>query len=80
MLCGVRGYTYVLFHLDHVYFCSCALVEDNCVSVWDIRRPYIPHAQFTKHQCSITGISPSSYGSSFFNAKFHANLLAYNRP
>ena len=35
---------------------SCALVVDHHVSVWDIRRPYIPFAAFTRHQDVATGI------------------------
>ncbi|XP_028401189.1 GATOR complex protein WDR24-like isoform X2 [Dendronephthya gigantea] len=38
------------------HIASCALLVDNCVSVWDIRRPYLPHAQFTQHQDAVTGI------------------------
>lgn len=38
-----------------LFFSSCALLVDINVSVWDIRRPYIPHAQFTQHKDSVTG-------------------------
>lgn len=38
------------------HIASCALVVDINVSVWDIRRPYIPHAQFTQHKDAVTGI------------------------
>ncbi|XP_046842250.1 GATOR complex protein WDR24-like [Xenia sp. Carnegie-2017] len=38
------------------HIASCALLVDNCVSVWDIRRPYLPHAQFSFHEDAVTGI------------------------
>lgn len=39
------------FHIS-----SCSLVVDHHVSVWDIRRPYIPFAAFTEHSDVATGI------------------------
>lgn len=38
------------------HIASCALVIDHHVSVWDIRRPYIPFAAFTEHQDVATGM------------------------
>ena len=38
------------------HIASCALVVDHHVSVWDIRRPYIPFAAFTRHQDVATGM------------------------
>lgn len=38
------------------HIASCALVVDHHVSVWDIRRPYIPYAAFSEHQDVATGM------------------------
>ncbi|XP_014254709.1 GATOR complex protein WDR24 isoform X2 [Cimex lectularius] len=42
-------------HKYHI--ASVALVVDCSVNVWDVRRPYIPYAAFTKHKDVATGIS-----------------------
>ena len=41
---------------EKYHIASCALVVDHHVSVWDIRRPYIPFAAFTEHTDVATGI------------------------
>ena len=38
------------------HIASCALVVDHHVSVWDIRRPYIPFAAFAEHTDCATDI------------------------
>lgn len=35
---------------------SCSLLVDFDIHVWDIRRPYIPHASFGEHKDVVTGI------------------------
>ncbi|CAH1396374.1 unnamed protein product [Nezara viridula] len=39
------------------HIASVALVVDCTVNVWDVRRPYIPYAAFTKHKDVATGIA-----------------------
>ena len=39
------------------HIASCALVIDSSIHVWDIRRPYIPHASFNDHKDITTGIA-----------------------
>jgi len=39
------------FHLS-----SCAQLLDFSVNVWDIRRPYIPVAVFSRHKDVVTGV------------------------
>ena len=38
------------------YIASCALVLDNNINIWDIRRPYVPYASFQEHTNAVTGI------------------------
>lgn len=38
------------------YIASCALVLDNNINIWDIRRPYVPYATFLEHTKAATGI------------------------
>ncbi|KNC83575.1 hypothetical protein SARC_04180 [Sphaeroforma arctica JP610] len=35
---------------------SCALVTDNSIHVWDLRRPFIPTASFTRNSDLVTGM------------------------
>ncbi|EFX79073.1 hypothetical protein DAPPUDRAFT_52862 [Daphnia pulex] len=39
------------------HIASCALVIDSVIHVWDVRRPYIPHASFNDHKDITTGIA-----------------------
>ncbi|XP_071446852.1 GATOR2 complex protein WDR24 [Hetaerina americana] len=39
------------------HIASCALVVDCSISVWDVRRPYIPFAAFNEHKDVATGIA-----------------------
>ena len=41
---------------EKFHIASCSLVVDHHVSVWDIRRPYIPFAAFTEHDDVATDI------------------------
>ncbi|KAL7643630.1 UNVERIFIED_CONTAM: hypothetical protein RMT77_005613 [Armadillidium vulgare] len=41
----------------HLASCSCALAMDCSISVWDIRRPYIPFSAFHEHRDVTTGIA-----------------------
>ncbi|XP_053659175.1 GATOR complex protein WDR24 [Anopheles marshallii] len=41
-----------MFHIA-----SCALVVDNSIYIWDLRRPYIPYASFNEHSNVTTGIA-----------------------
>ena len=34
---------------------SCALLVDFSISIWDIRRPYVPCAAFNEHKDVVTG-------------------------
>lgn len=58
---------YTLYHIQSVrkvkwrpqrkyHIASCSQVDDNAVSVWDIRRPYVPFAVFEEHKEAPTGI------------------------
>ncbi|XP_074659369.1 GATOR2 complex protein WDR24-like isoform X2 [Tubulanus polymorphus] len=38
------------------HIASCALMTDYSINVWDIRRPYIPFAQFNQHKNVTTSI------------------------
>ena len=38
------------------HIASCALLLDNNVNIWDIRRPYVPFAAFQEHKDVATGI------------------------
>jgi len=38
------------------HIASCALILDNSVTIWDIRRPYVPFATFEEHTDVTTGI------------------------
>ncbi|XP_035919644.1 GATOR complex protein WDR24 [Anopheles stephensi] len=43
---------------DKMYhIASCALVVDNSIYIWDLRRPYIPYASFNEHSNVTTGIA-----------------------
>lgn len=59
---------YTLYHIQSVrkvkwrperkyHIASCSQVDDNAVSVWDIRRPYVPFAVFEEHKEAPTGIT-----------------------
>jgi len=37
--------------------CSCALLVDFDIHIWDMRRPYIPYATFSEHKDVPTGKS-----------------------
>lgn len=39
------------------HIASCALLVDFTINVWDIRRPYVPFAVFSKHKDIPTGIA-----------------------
>ncbi|XP_058059631.1 GATOR complex protein WDR24 [Anopheles bellator] len=39
------------------HIASCALVVDNSIYIWDLRRPYIPYASFNEHSNVTTGIA-----------------------
>lgn len=39
------------------YIASSSLVYDFTLSVWDIRRPYVPYALFCQHRDVVTGFS-----------------------
>ena len=41
-------------HKYHI--ASCALILDNNVTIWDVRRPYVPFASFEEHTDVATGI------------------------
>eukprot|EP01134_Creolimax_fragrantissima_P000908 CFRG0908T1 len=41
-------------HRYHI--ASCALVTDNSIHVWDLRRPYIPTASFMQNKDLVTGM------------------------
>ena len=45
---------YPPFPSDHI--ASCCLLVDCNINVWDIRRPFIPFAQFGKHNDVARGI------------------------
>lgn len=62
------------------HIASCALVIDSSIHVWDIRRPYIPHASFNDHKDITTGIawrgSPDVLlSTSKVNSSIHSNHL-----
>ena len=38
------------------YIASCALVLDNNINIWDVRRPFVPFASFQEHMNVATGI------------------------
>uniref|UniRef100_A0A8D8G678 GATOR2 complex protein WDR24 n=1 Tax=Culex pipiens TaxID=7175 RepID=A0A8D8G678_CULPI len=43
---------------DKMYhIASCALVVDNNIYIWDVRRPFIPYASFNEHSNVTTGIA-----------------------
>ena len=41
------------------HIASIGLLLDSSVTVWDIRRPFIPFASFTEHKDCVTGIETS---------------------
>ncbi|KAK9751528.1 WD domain, G-beta repeat [Popillia japonica] len=38
------------------HIASCALVVDCSINIWDVRRPYIPFAQFNEHKDVASGV------------------------
>ena len=51
-----------------------ALVLDHSVHVWDVRRPFLPLATFSRHQNVITGIGWTTTDS-FFSCGKDGQLL-----
>lgn len=39
------------------HIASCALLVDNSINIWDVRRPYVPFASFEKHRDITTSIA-----------------------
>ena len=60
------------FHIS-----SCALVVDHHVSVWDVRRPYIPMAAFTEHQDVATGMIWHKDSDILYSCSKDANLYQH---
>ncbi|XP_058806827.1 GATOR complex protein WDR24 [Phymastichus coffea] len=56
------------------HIASCALVVDCSISVWDIRRPYIPFASFDEHKDVATGIAWRGDPQSFLSTSRDCTL------
>ena len=57
--CKVYCVFYVIYHIElsHLICISAALALDFAINIWDIRRPYVPHASFLEHKDVTTGIA-----------------------